>query len=191
MRIKNVSNSIIIFSDLKIPTAGFSQSKLNPGQEAVVFDEDAEKSAQLGSLFSDGSIVVVDYDEEPGDVLGSPSTGGVRVIYVDGVPVEHASPDFVAGPNIILTQSGQQITIAATATLTATFVDREIPTGLVDGVNRIFVLAFAPVVGTEHVFVNGLEQEAGSGNDYTILGKTITFEIGNAPIGKTQVSYRR
>jgi hypothetical protein len=43
-----------------------------------------------------------------------------------------------------------------------------------------FVLAHTPVVGSEDVFLNGLLQVEGSGNDYTIVGGTITF---NNPAG--------
>lgn len=71
------------------------------------------------------------------------------------------------------------------------FVDRETPSGLVNGSNTVFTLANTPAVGTEHVMLNGLEQEPGAGNDYTISGDTITF--AEAPISgdKIRVSYRK
>jgi hypothetical protein len=60
------------------------------------------------------------------------------------------------------------------------FVIREVPTGLVDGTNDEFELADEPIAGTEQVFLNGLLQRPGAGNDYTIAGATITFE--DAPL---------
>ena len=55
------------------------------------------------------------------------------------------------------------------------FVTREIPSGSINGSNTSFTLANAPVSGTEQVFLNGMLQHEGAGNDYTISGDTITF----------------
>jgi hypothetical protein len=57
----------------------------------------------------------------------------------------------------------------------AAFVTREIPSGSVNGSNAVFTLANVPVSGTEQVFLNGMLQHEGVGNDYTISGDTITF----------------
>jgi hypothetical protein len=59
------------------------------------------------------------------------------------------------------------------------FVTREVPSGLIDGVNKVFTLANTPNPGSEQVFLNGVLQEAGVSGDYTISGSTITF--GEAP----------
>jgi len=61
------------------------------------------------------------------------------------------------------------------------FVTRETPSGTINGVNTSFTLANTPVAGSEEVFVNGILQTSGSGNDYTISGTTITFEAGAVP----------
>ncbi len=60
------------------------------------------------------------------------------------------------------------------------FVVREVPAGTKNGSNCEFTLANTPVSGSEMVFLNGLLQNAGSGNDYTISTNTITFEV--APV---------
>lgn len=60
-------------------------------------------------------------------------------------------------------------------------ITREVPSGTIDGSNLVFTLANSAASGSEEVFLNGLLQNAGSGNDYTISGDTITFETGNAP----------
>lgn len=42
------------------------------------------------------------------------------------------------------------------------FIDKEVPTGAVNGVNLIFNLANSPIIsGSDHVFVNGILQEDG------------------------------
>lgn len=73
----------------------------------------------------------------------------------------------------------------------AKVVTRETPSGTINGSNAVFTLAATPVSGTETVFVNGISQDAGSGNDYTISGDTITFESGCVPQSgdKVRVSY--
>lgn len=69
------------------------------------------------------------------------------------------------------------------------FVDLVSPSGAVDGVNRIFVLPSIPTAGL-HLYVNGVLQSPGTGNDYTILSATITF--GYAPTSGSSIlaSYR-
>jgi len=55
------------------------------------------------------------------------------------------------------------------------YICREVPSGTVNGSNADFTLTDTPISGTEMVFVNGILQNAGSDNDYTISGDTITF----------------
>jgi len=56
-------------------------------------------------------------------------------------------------------------------------VINETPSGTLDGNNTSFSLAYTPQSDTEQVFLNGLLQEPGVGNDYTISGSAITFII--------------
>lgn len=71
------------------------------------------------------------------------------------------------------------------------FVDKEIPSGAINGSNAIYTLANTPTSGSEHVYVNGLLQEAGSGNDYTISSATITMLSVLIAGDKIRVSYRK
>jgi hypothetical protein len=57
----------------------------------------------------------------------------------------------------------------------ANIVIRETPGGTINGTNPTFTLAAVPVVNTEQIFLNGILQEPGAGNDYTISGQTITM----------------
>lgn len=73
-----------------------------------------------------------------------------------------------------------------------TFIDMEVPSGTIDGVNAGFTLSTTPVAGSAHAYVNGVLQEAGVTADYTIAGATITFNVGAIPAAgsKILVSYR-
>lgn len=78
---------------------------------------------------------------------------------------------------------------AADARIIAKLVTRETPTGLVNGTNTSFALANTPASGTESVFLNGILQEPGSGNDYTISGSTITYLTAPVVGDRVRVSY--
>lgn len=84
------------------------------------------------------------------------------------------------------------VTVASTITRNAAFVTRETPGGAIDGTNATFTLANVPVLGSEEVFLNGILQEPGTGNDYTISGATITW-LTPVPVAgdKIRVSYRK
>lgn len=71
------------------------------------------------------------------------------------------------------------------------FIDKEIPSGLINGSNVTFTLVNTPVVGSEHVYRNGILQESGAGNDYTISGATITYLTAPLTGDKLRVTYRR
>lgn len=71
------------------------------------------------------------------------------------------------------------------------FVDKETPSGAVNGSNTSFSLANTPTAGSEHVYLNGILQESGAGNDYTISGATITMLTAPLSGEKIRVSYRK
>ena len=82
--------------------------------------------------------------------------------------------------------------IPTTAGLSNTnFVDKEIPSGSINGSNTAFTLANTPVAGSEHVYLNGMLQESGAGNDYTISGASITMLSAPLTGEKFRVSYRK
>jgi len=71
------------------------------------------------------------------------------------------------------------------------YVSKEIPTGVVDGTNRTFTIEYLPIQYMEEIYVNGILQDEGSSNDYTIVGKNITFTVDATPFppDKVRVSY--
>mgnify|MGYP001615424069 FL=1 len=66
---------------------------------------------------------------------------------------------------------------------------RETPSGTLNGSNVTFTLAFTPVSGTEMLFLNGILQNAGAGNDYTISTVTITMAVAPISTDKMLVTY--
>lgn len=77
------------------------------------------------------------------------------------------------------------VTLATNVMKASNYITREAPTGSVNGSNTSFTLANTPVAGSESVFLNGILQEPGSGNDYTISGGTITF--ADAPVSGDRI----
>jgi len=57
------------------------------------------------------------------------------------------------------------------------FICREVPGGSIDGSNRNFLIANTPNPNSEQLFLNGVLQNQGTLNDYTISGQTITFSV--------------
>ena len=75
-------------------------------------------------------------------------------------------------------------------TLKIQYIDKESPVGVIDGINKEFILEYSPEINSEHIFLNGILQESGDIYDYTILGNVISF-IDAPPIGsRIRCSYR-
>jgi hypothetical protein len=94
----------------------------------------------------------------------------------------------------VLKGNGTAISAATAGTdymAPANFVVRETPTGTINGVNVTFTLANAPVAGTEQLFLNGILQEPGAGNDYTISGATITYLTAPATNDRLKATYMK
>lgn len=98
-----------------------------------------------------------------------------------------ASTSFVAVDN---GTSTKKVKLANLPGASGTIVTRETPGGAVDGSNAVFVLAEAPIAGSEQVFLNGILQEEGSGDDYTIVGASITMTNPPESGDRVRVSYR-
>jgi len=102
-----------------------------------------------------------------------------------------------AGIGVNIDSSTMQISTNLLGVKTGTYlgsgniVTRETPTGAVNGSNTTYTLAATPTAGTEEVFLNGLLQEPGAGNDYTIASATITMLAAPATGDRLRVNYRK
>ena len=67
----------------------------------------------------------------------------------------------------------------------AKYAVREALGGVKNGSNTAFTFAAAIVSGTEMIFLNGVLQDPGAGNDYTITGVNVTMAI--APISTDKI----
>lgn len=67
------------------------------------------------------------------------------------------------------------VTVTASGLSSSNFVFNEAPSGSINGSNTAFTLANTPTANTVTVYLNGILQVPGVGNDYTISGNTITM----------------
>lgn len=70
------------------------------------------------------------------------------------------------------------------------FIDKETPMGSVNGINTTFLLSSNPTPGSEHLYLNGLLQDVGNEEDYTINNNIITFNQPPLTGMKIRCSYR-
>lgn len=136
-------------------------------------------------LSGQASIVTGDISASAGITLSqlAATTPGYMVVGTTGTGVLTGvamSADATLAYTGALTIASSAITFAKTNQVILEKVN-ETPTGTL----RIFSVDNALVSGSEMVFVNGMVQQKGSGNDYTVTKTTtpaeITFETGNAP----------
>jgi len=117
-------------------------------------------------------------------VLEHTPTAGSEHLYLNGLLIEDgASTDYsISGSTITFSEpllSGSKLSCTyyyADTTPVKVFRDKEIPSGSINGINKIFILQYLPVEGSEHVYLNGLLQESGISGDYEISDSTITFK---------------
>jgi len=68
--------------------------------------------------------------------------------------------------------------------------DREIPSGIADGVNKEFLLHYFPEINSEHVYLNGLLQDESQSADYVMIDNKIIFNYPPMENSKIKCSYR-
>ena len=76
-----------------------------------------------------------------------------------------------------------------TTAASITFIDEEVPSGSINGSNTDFDLAYTPITGSVHLYLNGQRLSVGNG-DYSISGTTITYSIAPPPGSYHFVDYR-
>jgi len=86
--------------------------------------------------------------------------------------------------------TGDIVNTTTVVHVAGTFMIKEIPTGLVNGINQAYLLQYTPIAGSDEVYLNGILQQDG-GNDYTLSGRTITFVEAPFVGSKVLTSYIR
>lgn len=76
--------------------------------------------------------------------------------------------------DVTITNSGVT-TVTASIPRYSAFVFSETPSGAINGSNTTYSLANTPQSGTVSLHLNGVRQNPGAGNDYTISGTTVTY----------------
>jgi hypothetical protein len=69
-------------------------------------------------------------------------------------------------------------------------IDKEIPCGVINGINTTFILNYEPILNSEHVYLNGILQESGEDSDYVLEGKNIVFSLPVRTNSRLRCSYR-
>ena len=107
-----------------------------------------------------------------GEQISDTSISGAHII--DGVVTE-AKLDVYNSPTdgyVLLWNSTQSKFEWGTL---GDMICNEVPSGSINGSNTVFTLANTPVTDSLSIFLNGLLQEPGAGNDYNLSTATITF----------------
>jgi hypothetical protein len=112
------------------------------------------------------------------------TAGQVYIANASGV----LTPTTLSGDVASVSGTGS-VTLATGIVRASNYVVRDSPTGAVNGTNTAYTLTSTPVTGTEQVFLNGLLQEPGAGNDYTISSGTITFLAAPVTGDRIRVTY--
>lgn len=113
------------------------------------------------------------------------TAGQVMVANASGIPTSQT----LSGDVTSVSGTGAVTLNASTIVKTANYVVREAPSGSINGSNTAFTLASTPVAGTEQVYLNGILQHPGAGNDYTISGASITYLSAPQTNDKLFVTY--
>lgn len=151
-----------------------SSFNVTPADSSLVVNAD-----NVGVNIGDASLEV-----SSGLRVKQGTSGQVYIANASGV----LTPTTLSGDIDAVTGTGA-VTLASNIVRASNYITREAPSGAVNGSNTTFTLANTPVSGSEQVFLNGILQEPGSGNDYTISGTTITYLTAPATGDRIRVTY--
>jgi len=163
--------------DLSMPaTNTFDGHVLTSGQRLLVWQQST--ASQNGIYVFNGSFSALTRatDSDAWDEL----TG--TLVYVDAGTL-YGDKRFYCTSNTGGTLGSTAVTYVqdTAGSLSPTnFVTEETPSGTINGSNTTFTLANTPTSGTVKLYLNGVRQKSGAGNDYTISTNTIT--MATAPV---------
>jgi len=181
----NADTGWILISNnpLVVGTDALVFSQFNATETIIAGDGLTRTGDTLNVISANGGIVVNANDitltaanaslaiVSGGVKIADGTVGQVVVANASGIPISQT----LSGDVSSVSGAGAVTLNAATIVKVANVVTREVPSGTINSSNATFTLANVPVAATEHVFLNGLLQNVGAGNDYTISTDTITF----------------
>jgi hypothetical protein len=163
--------------DLSNPgTAVFDGHTLTSGQRLLVWQESTAASNGIYVFNGASSALTRATDSDAWDEL----TG--TLVYVDAGTL-YGDKRFYCTSNTGGTLGVTSVTYVqdtAGSLSPSNFVTEETPSGTINGSNTTFTLANTPTSGTVKLYLNGVRQKSGAGNDYTISTNTIT--MATAPV---------
>jgi phage-related tail fiber protein len=180
-----------------------TNAEVTPG--LATFVEEGTANADKGYVLTNNGAITLGttaltFAQFSGGGGGAGTVTSVSVVSANGlagtVATNTTTPAITLTTTVtgLLKGNGTAISAAVAGTdylTTANFVTRETPGGLVNSANTAFTLAATPLVGTEEVFLNGLQQDPGAGQDYTITGAAITYLTAPLTGDKIRVNYRK
>lgn len=168
---------------------GYVLTTPNPivlGTTALVFTQFTGAGTVLGGAGLTKTGNTIDVVGGDGILVGSDLVSA-NIDTNAGLKFDASSPKKI---QVALDGTSLTVSAAGIKVNASKFVTRETPAGTLNGVNVTFTLAATPTVGSEEVFLNGLLQEPGAGNDYTISGATITYLAAPVSTDRLRVNYR-
>lgn len=157
-------------------TDTFDSHALTQGQRLLVWQQSTQSQNGIYVFDTSSTALVRASDSDAWDEL----TG--TLVYVDAGTL-YGDKRFYCTSNTGGTLGTTAVTYTqdTAGTLSPTnFVIEETPSGTINGSNTTFTLANTPTSGTVKLYLNGVRQKSGAGNDYTITTNTITMTT--API---------
>jgi hypothetical protein len=157
-------------------TDTFDGHTLTSGQRLLVWNQSTQSQNGIYDFNGSSSALTRSSDSDAWDEL----TG--TLVYVDQ-GTNYGDKRFFCTSNTGGTLGSTAVTYVqdTAGTLSPTnFVFEETPSGSINGSNTTFTLANTPTSGTLSLYLNGVRQKSGAGNDYTLSTNTITMTT--API---------
>lgn len=183
----SLTNSIVN-ADIN-SAAGIVYSKLSLSNSIVNADINASAAIAYSKLNLTGSIVNADIAS--GAAIAFSKLAALTSAHILVGNGSNVATDVAVSGDVTLANTGA-VTITSTALgSSGHFVTREVPSGTINGSTTVFTLANTPISGTEEVFLNGILQNLGVSNDYTISGGTITFNTAPLTGDILLVNYRK
>ena len=171
-RYRNVKVATTANIDLSNPgTATIDGISLSQGDRVLVHNQNTPAQNGIYVFDSSSTAMVRASDSDAWDELvGS-------LVYVDQGSTQAEYRYFcTSNSGGTLGSTAVTYTQDTSGTLsTSNFVTEETPSGSINGSNVAFTLANTPTAGTLKLYLNGVRQKSGAGNDYTISTNTITM----------------